>query len=158
MAVTGTLANSRKWRLVVYMLLSAGFSAYCYYDGWKNPKYQDPSELSNMWFNRAAAVGLVVLLVVLIIRFLLALKTRVVMDEAGLDVDGKLKISWPAMTRVDDRNLEKGLLDIYYTPAGEGSEKKYTLDNYKVTPFEEMVEEVSRHRPDLLAPIEEEVK
>jgi hypothetical protein len=158
MAVTGTLVSSRKWQLIAYMLLSAAFSVYCYYDGWINPKYKDPSEVSNMWFNRAAAVGLVVVFVVLIFRFLQAIKTRVVMDEAGLDVDGKLKIAWPAMIRVDDRNLEKGLLDIFYTSSGGGGEKKYTLDNRKVTPFDEMVEEVSRHRPDLLAPIEEEVK
>ncbi len=158
MAVIGTLTNSRKWRLVVYLVLCAVFSVYCYYDGWRNPKYQDPSELSNMWFNRSAAIGLAVLFVVLIFRFVCALKTRVVVDEAGIDVNGKFKIVWPSITRVEDRNLEKGLLDFFYKETQEGAERKYVLDNYKVTAFEEMVDEISRHRPDLLGPVEEEAK
>jgi hypothetical protein len=158
MAIVGTLANARKWRLVIYILVSAGASAYCYYDGWVNPAYQKSEKYGDMLFNQVGAVVLAVLLVILIVRLLLAFKTRVVMDEGGIDVNGKFKIAWPLVTRVDDRNLEKGLLDIFYKGAEGGSEKKYVLDNYKVTSFDEMVDEISKHRPDVLAPVEEEVK
>ncbi len=158
MAIIGVLANARKWRLVIYMLASAACSVYCYYDGWINKAYQTEAKAGDRLFNQVGAIVLGVLFVILIVRFFLALKTRVVVDESGMDVNGKFKIAWPSIIRVDDRNLEKGLLDIFYKGTEGGSEKKYVLDNYKVTSFDEMVEEISRHRPDILAPVEEEGK
>ncbi len=156
MAVVGTLTSSRKMRWVLYMILSAGFSAYCYYDGWINPKYQVQEELSNRMFNQVGAVVLAVVFIVLVIRYLVQVsKTRVVVDDTGIEVNGKVKIGYQAIVRVDDKNLEKGLLDIFYREGA--AERKYVLDNYVVTNFEEMVEEIAKHRPDLIAiePVED---
>jgi hypothetical protein len=151
MAVIGTLTNSRKVRWIAYILLSAVFAVYCFYDGWFNPKYLN--EPSDLWFNRVAAIALTILCVILIIGFFLIKRTRVAVDQAGFDINGKVKIPWSSITGINDRNLEKGLLDIFYK-AGD-QEKKYILDNYKITSFEEMVDEFSNHRPDLLAPAEQ---
>jgi len=150
MAVVGTVTESRKWRWVLYMVASVVFSAWAFYDGWFNPKYQIKDELSNRLFNQVGSIVLAVMFVVLVIRFFTnVLKTRVTVDETGIDVCGKIKIAWSAMVRIDDKNLEKGLLDIFYNDSSN-TECKYTLDNYKVTNFEEMVEVIATHRKDLL--------
>jgi hypothetical protein len=81
-------------------------------------------------------------------------KTRVVADEKGLNINGKVMIDWPMMTAVDDNRVEKGLLEITYTQ--NGRERKYMLDNYKVDHFEELLDEISARRPDLLPPVEAE--
>ncbi|MFA5863241.1 MAG: hypothetical protein WC975_00985 [Phycisphaerae bacterium] len=151
MAVIGTLTNSRKFRWIAYIVLSAFFAVYCFYDGWFNPKYIN--EPSDLWFNRVAAIALTVLCVILIIGFFVIKKTRVAVDQTGFDIDGKIQIPWSAITGIDARSLEKGFLVIFYK-AGD-REKKYTLDSYKTTCFEEMVDELSNHRPDLLEPAEQ---
>ena len=146
------LGQCAKMAVDYYMILSVGFAAYCYYDGWVSEKYlKDPS---NLWFNRVAAVVLVVVFVVLIIRFFGILKTRVVADESGIDVDGRIKIAWQDLARIDNTHEAKGLVDLYYTH--EGQEKKWIADNYKINHFDELLDEISAHRPDLLAPVEEE--
>jgi hypothetical protein len=131
------------------MVASLVFAVYCYYDGWINPAYKTPAEYGNQLFNRAGTVVLGALFIYFLISFFAILKTRVVADETGIDVNGKFKIDYSSITRVNDKNYEKGLMDLYYKDSG-GQEKKYTLDNYKITSFEDIVEEISKHRPDLL--------
>ena len=153
MAVICTLAKARKWRWIVYIVASAVFSVYCYYDGWISDKYKD--ELSNLWFNRVAAVVLAVTFVVLVIVYLTKIsKTRVVADDNGIDVNGKFVIKWDSIKRVDDSYVEKGLLDIFYVDEN-GKEKKWVADDYKITNFDELLDEISKHRPDVL-PADEE--
>jgi hypothetical protein len=136
------------------MVLSIGFSIYCTYDGWLNAKYQASEKSGDLWFNRIGAVVLAVLFVYLFVGFFVIRKTRVVADEKGLNINGKVMIDWPMMTAVDDNRVEKGLLEITYTQ--NGRERKYMLDNYKVDHFEELLDEISARRPDLLPPVEAE--
>ena len=151
MAVVGILTKGRRFKWYLYMAMAAAFSVYCYYDGWINDKYKE--DLSNLMFNKVLAVVLAVTFVVLVIGFFVIKKTRVVVDENGISVNGKLLIAWDSITELDDSREEKGLLDIFYTK--DGKKAKYVLDNYKVDHFEEMLDEISLHRPDLLTPLEE---
>ncbi len=152
MAVICTLANARKWRWIVYIIASAVFSGYCYYDGWISDKYKD--DLSNLWFNRIAAIVLAVTFLVLIIVYFLKIsKTRVVANEEGINVNDSFTIKWDAIIRVDDSYLEKGLLDIFYSDE-TGKEKKWTADDYKINNFDELLDEISKHRADILPPEE----
>ena len=154
MAVICTLANARKWRWIVYIVASAVFSGYCYYDGWISDKYKE--ELSNLWFNRVAAIVLAITFVILIIVYFFKIsKTRVLADDSGIDVNGALLIKWDAISKVDDTYLEKGLLDIFYID-DNGKERKWTADDYKITNFDDLLDEVSKHRPDVLPPAEQE--
>jgi len=150
MAVVGTLTKSRKIREIIYMIASAATSLWFSYDGWISTKFKD--EPGNLLFNKVAGIGLAVAFVVVVIRFLFIRKTRVVADDSGIDVNGRFKIAWSAITGLEDKNLAKGLLDIYYQ-AGD-NEKKYTLDNYKITCFDEIVDQIGLHRPDLVEPEE----
>ncbi len=153
MAVVCTLANARKWRWIIYIALSAIFSVYCYYDGWISEKYIN--DASNLWFNRVAAVVLAITFVVLIIVYFTKIaKTKVLADDSGIKINDQLTIKWDAIQRIDDTYIEKGLVDIYYTD--EGKEKKWTADDYKITHFDELLDEISAHRPDILPPAESE--
>jgi hypothetical protein len=154
MAVIGTLAKSRKMKWFLYMVLSLGFAFYCLYDGWFNQKYLAPEKSGDLWFNRIGAVALAAVFVYLVVGFFFIRKTRVVVDEKGVNVNNKLSIDWASMTSVDDSRAEKGLLEILYTK--DGRERKFVLDNYKVDHFEEMLDEISLRRPDLLPPVEAE--
>jgi hypothetical protein len=154
MAVIGTLAKARKIKWLLYMVLSIGFSLYCAYDGWFNEKYKVPEKSGDLWFNRIGAVVLAFLFIYLVVGYFFIRKTRIVADEKGLNINGKLMIEWPTMTAVDDSKVEKGLLEITYTH--NGKERKYLLDNYKVNHYEEMLDEISLRRPDLLPPVETE--
>ncbi|NLE29126.1 MAG: hypothetical protein GX629_05610 [Phycisphaerae bacterium] len=152
MAITGSATKARKMKWVLYMVLIAFFSGWHFYDGWFNEKYwNDPS---NLWYNRVVAVVLAVLFVGFVIAFFLMLKSKVVVDEQGIR-DGKKMIDWKSIVRIDDSKVEKGLVGIYYLK--NDKEAKYLLDDYKIGHFEEMLDEISIHRPDLLTPVDDSV-
>lgn len=150
MALVCGLAKSRKMKWIIYIILALGAGIYCYYDGFVSEKYL--KDLSNLWFNRVGSIVLAVAFVVLVIGFFVILKTRIAADDDGIDVNGKSKIPWKDIVRIDDGNVEKGLVDIFYTV--EGQEEKWTADSYKIDRFDELLDMISRHRPDLLPPIE----
>ena len=150
MAVVGTLTKSRKIRWIIYMIGSAITSLWFSYDGWISTKFKD--ELGNLLFNKVVGIGLAVTFLVLVVWFFIIRKTRVVADDSGIDVNGRFKIGWSAITGLDGKNLEKGFLDVYYQAGGD--EKKFTLDNYKITCFDEIVDQIGQHRPDLVEPEE----
>ncbi len=138
----------------MYIILTLGATIYCYYDGWISEKYFN--EPSNLWFNRIGSVVLAVAFVVLVIGFFVILKTRIAADDDGIDVNGKAKIPWKDIAAIDDSNVEKGLVNILYTI--DGQEKKWVADSYKIDQFDELLDVISRHRPDLLPPIDQEEK
>jgi len=152
MAVECRLTKSRKLRWVLYLVLCVGFAAYCAYDGWISEKFKD--DPGNLLFNQVGAVCLAGLAVVLIIGFVKINGTRVVADETGIDVNGKLKIKWSDLTGADDSGYEKGLVTVFYKQ--DGNERKYVIDNYKIDHFEELLDEISSRRPDVLPPAEEQ--
>jgi hypothetical protein len=137
------------------MAILAVFSAWHFYDGWLNPVYKAADKAGDMWYNRAVAIALAAGFIGFVIAFFFMLKSQVVVDEQGININGKRRIDWKSILRVDDSKVEKGLLGIYYQ---EGSkEARYVLDDYKIDHFEEMLDEISIHRPDLLTPMDESV-
>jgi hypothetical protein len=153
MAVTGTLSKSRQWRWVMYMVICAGFAIWCLRDGWFNPAYRVSGKEGDLLFSRSGAIALGAGFVILLVGLFVIRRTKVVMDDNGIDVNGKFMIPWSAMIRVDDSRVEKAYLDIYYQDAGR--EAKYVLDGFKVSHFDDMLDEISVHRPDLLPPAQE---
>ena len=98
------------------------------------------------------AVGLLVAAV----RFATALKSRVVVDDSGIDVNGKFKIAWDNITGADDSKYEKGFAKLTYKEQGGEEEKEYLIDRYMVDHFDELLDEISARRPDVLPPVEEQ--
>lgn len=151
MAIVGTVANQSKWRQLAFVLMALGFSIYCFYDGWISTKYKE--DLSNLWFNRVAAVVVFLLFIYLLVKYVKLLRTRVTVDDTGICVDEQYKITWPAIVRIDNTKEDKGLVTIFFQQ--EGKERKYVLDDYRVNHFDEILDEISKFRPDLLPPAPE---
>jgi hypothetical protein len=156
MAVTGTLAKGRKWKWVIYMIVALCVGLWGIYDGWFNPAFKVAEKANDRLFSQVLGIALPTLFLVLFVGFFVIRKMRVVVDEKGISVNDKLTIAWDSITDLDASREEKGLLDIFYQK--DGKKAKYVLDNYKVDHFEEMLDEISLHRPDLLAPVEEEAE
>ncbi len=152
MAVECRAAQAGKWRSIVVLGIVVVFAVLCYYDGWISDKYKD--EPWNLLFNQIASIVLTVVTIFLIIRLRAFLKTHIVADQTGLNINDKLKISWSELTNIDYTYIEKGLVDIYYLK--DGKERKWTADSYKIDHFDELMDEISKYRPDLLPPAEEE--
>jgi hypothetical protein len=155
MAIIGQTTKTRQMKWVIYMTMIAVFAVWHYYDGWVNPIYKTAEKHGDMLYNRTVTIALAVLFIVFLIAFIRILKSRTVVDEQGIHINDKRTIDWKSMVRIDDSKVEKGLLTIVYQK--DGHESRFLLDDYKVDHFEEMLDEISIHRPDLLTPAEESV-
>jgi len=151
MSVECGLGRVRKIKLIIAFVVLLGYGILSGYDGWINEEYQPGGKKAdNQTFNQWAAVACGIGVVVVLVRFAGAMKTRVLADENGIDVNGKVKIRWEDISGADDTKYEKGLVRLRYRQAGQ--DKEYLIDRYVINHFDEFLDEISRHRPDVLAP------
>jgi hypothetical protein len=90
------------------------------------------------------AVVVSVVVVIALIQLIRIVRTKVVLDDAGLTYNGKL-VSWDAMTALDtERYHEKGWVDLEYK-AGDATDVR-RIDNYKVKAFKEIVSAICERK------------
>lgn len=155
MSVECGLGKGRKIQLLFGLVLVLAFGIWCGYDGWLNEDYQPGGKKeNNRLFSQAAAIACGVGVLVLVGWFARASRTRVVADDDGIDVNGKIRIAWSELTKADDSKYDKGLVRLYYEHGGQ--KREYLVDSYATNRFDEFLDEVSRHRPDVLAPMEDD--
>lgn len=152
MAVECRLANARRFRWIIGLVLCVLFSIYCFYDGFMTDKYKD--DPSNLWFNRIGAIVLAGGAVYSLVGLLVIRNTLVRADDNGIDVNGKLTITWQSITGVDDSKYAKGLVSLFYDD--QDKERKWIIDDHKIDRFHELIDEISDRRPDLLPPVEDD--
>lgn len=102
------------------------------------------TETDLLW-QKAIGVGLVVLALGLLAKFMRLRGLRYTLDDAGLSVPGSGAIGWDAMKKLDiDRYVEKGYVDLRYSESGQ--EKSVRLDSYEIAAFDEIIDELCRRK------------
>ena len=98
-------------------------------DDEKSPLHDE----ANLKTQRNYSVGLVVAAIVTLAYLAYVLRTRVVLDDDGLDYNGN-RIPWDAMTSLDaSRYATKGFVDLTYQRGN--AQATLRLDNYKIDAF-----------------------
>ncbi|NLX07071.1 MAG: hypothetical protein GXY33_18185 [Phycisphaerae bacterium] len=154
MSVECGMGNGRKIRFIIAIIIFIGIALWYGYDGWLNEEFRAEHSSTDVLLNQVIAVVSAVALVVAAVRLVMASGSRVVADDSGIDVYGKYKIAWSDMVRVDDSKWEKGLVRVYYQR--DGQEREYLVDSYMLDCYDDLLDEISHRRPDLLPPAEVE--
>jgi len=149
MAVSCGLGSGRRNRWLMMIVLCLAFAGWCFYDGWVK------QEAEYVGFNRTATVVLAVLAAGLFVALLVLKSRRLVADEQGIRLGGKT-IAWDAFTEADDKDLSKGILVLTYKSTSEGQAQRLVLDEYNLSRFDDLLDEIAAHRPDLVPPAEPE--
>ena len=136
-------------RLFIFAAMLLGFGIWLFVDGHVRKKYpyQPFSESLNAWFGWALNyLGPFLLLpagLVVLIWGIVFLRRKLLADKEGIGYAGKEKIPWEQITQLDASLLKsKGLLHVYC-----GSDKKLTLDSWKLEGFRDLVAFVEEHVP-----------
>jgi hypothetical protein len=154
MAVICKLGRGKAIRMTLMLVAVAVFGGMCVYDGWFNPIYQPGGEKhKDLMFNQSMAVVCGIGTVVLAGLFVVAAKRKLVADDAGIDLGNGTRIAWADLTAADDSKYDKGFVRLSYTAGDE--EKTYLMDNQAITMFDELLDEISTRRPDLLPPVDD---
>lgn len=149
MIVESGAARKGLIRGVIIFVAVVVFTALCYYDGWISDKFKD--DPSNLLFNRIASIVLTPVAIFIFYRVYRLKNLRVVANEEGIDA-GNIKIGWGNIEKIDCKNLDRGLVDIYYKDSDR--RRKWVVDSYKIDKFDELIECIAYYRPDLM-PVEE---
>jgi len=156
MAVHCGLAKQRRIRWVLYIVLCAGFAGWHVYDGWFNEKYKAPDKADDLKYNQGMSVILSVVTACLVLGLLVISKTSLVADEQGIKYGNK-QIGWKDFSEADMSDLKRGILVLFYkSDSQEGRDDKLVLDNYKLSNFDDLLDEIATGRPDLVPAAEDE--
>jgi len=98
-------------------------------------------------FQRWIAWLLGLLSLATLVQFVRILRTRVVVDDQGLDYNGR-RISWDQMTGLETHQYaEKGWVDLHYQPQEpDKPSKRLRLDSYKIAAFEPIVSAICERK------------
>lgn len=151
MAVSCGLASQRRNRWLILLVLFGGFSVWHLYDGFVSDKYKD--EPSDLKFNQVGGVVLSVMTLGLVVALLVLNGKSLRADQQGISYGGK-SIPWSDFTEAQDQQLSKGLLTLLYKSDSDQQPRKLLLDDYKLSNFEALLDEIATYRPDLVAPEE----
>ena len=151
MAVSCGLTSQRRNRWLILIVLFGAFSVWLLYDGFVSDKYKD--EPSDLKFNQVGGVVLSVVTLGLVIGLVVLNGRSLRADQQGISCGGKL-IPWSDFTEAQDQQLSKGLLTLLYKSDPGQQPKKLLLDDYKLSNFEALLDEIATYRPDLVAPEE----
>ena len=94
---------------------------------------------SEIELQKIIAMGLGIVSLGVLLRFVLALRTRVVLDDEGLRPAPTQLIPYAQMTRLATERLrEKGWVEVVYSDGG--AEKRCRIDSYHLAQFNAVVE------------------
>jgi len=156
MAVQCGLAASRRNRWLIYIVLCGAFAGWHVYDGWFNEKYRAEDKKSDLKYNQGMSVILSGLTSALVLGLVVLSNKSLVADQEGIR-RGSKTVAWKDFTEADRKNLTKGILVLYHkSDQGQEEAQKLVLDNYKLSNFDDLLDEIATHRPDLVPPAEGE--
>ncbi|MEE8169148.1 MAG: hypothetical protein V3T70_01240 [Phycisphaerae bacterium] len=99
----------------------------------------------DLLLQKVIGVALMLVAVVLVIRFVRILRTRVVLDDKGLHLKGGRVIAWDDMTALETKQFrQKGWLDLAY--ASDGRSNRFRIDSYHLREFDALVDEICRRK------------
>ena len=125
MALVAPLSKYKKNTFLVWMVVLAGFGAYCIYDGYYNETFRakhtgadgkpDATLIWNQKWLPIFCGGSAVLLG----AYLLVIRNRkIVADDAGLVINGKINIAYDSIQKIDKTHFDsKGHFTLTYKSA-----------------------------------------
>jgi hypothetical protein len=136
-------------RMLIGAGVAVGFSVWCFIDWANYPRPDEPFSLETLngyagWaFNHFLPFILLPLSVVLVVLAFRSLKLVLVADDQGIGYEGKDRIAWSDVTRLDATKLaDKQILDLYHAGG------KLRLDGLKLQNFKKLVRFVEEKVPD----------
>lgn len=136
-------------RLFILAAMLIGFGAWCFLEGvvWGKYPYRPIGEDINAWakyvLNVYGGFVLIPLGLVAAIWGIAFLRRTLVADEEGIGYEGKQRIPWAQVTRLDASRLkDKGLLELHH------DDGTLTLDSWKLQNFQELVRLVEARVPE----------
>jgi len=124
MALIAPSSKYKKNTYLVWVVLCAGFAAYCIYDAHYNEGFikkhsPDGKPDSTMMFNLKAPYVLFPLAALLGVWMLVVSKRKITAEETALVIDGKINIAYDSIEKIDKTVFDsKGRFIITYKDAG----------------------------------------
>jgi len=134
MALTAPLSKFKRNNFIYGIILCAAFAVWFAYDGYFNDKFitkhtKDGVAESDLVFNRKAPFVLFPIAALLGGYLLLISKKQIVADETALVIDGKVKIAYDSIEKIDKTNFDaKGHFTITYKDAS-GKETDFKISD-----------------------------
>jgi len=137
-------------RKLIMSALLLGFGLYCFYEAYILDLYPYPSgsgninELMGWAFNRVLGPFVFIPAGLAILAWTIwSLRLKLVADSEGIGYEGGRKTSWDQITELDASRIEKGWLFLHV-----GTDRKITLDSWKLQNFKQLVAFVESVIPD----------
>jgi hypothetical protein len=138
MALIAPLSNYKKKTFLIWMAVLIGFAAYCVYDGYFNEDFRgkhtttDGKPDGTLAFNQKAPPFLVGAAVLLGAYLFVISNRKVVAEENGLVIDGKVSIAYDSIQKIDKTKFDsKGRFTITYRgPDGRETNLEISDKNY----------------------------
>ena len=142
-----TAARDPAVRLFIFAAMMIGFGAWCLTDLRKVPEsweLKNINEVAGYLLNNWGPVLLVPAGMIALAWGVIFLRRKLVADAEGIGYEGRQRIAWSDVTRLDAAELKgKGLLYLH-----RGEAKPLRLDSWKLNNFKAMVAFVERHVPE----------
>jgi hypothetical protein len=121
MALIAPLSKYKRNTHLIWMAVLIGFAAYCVYDGYFNNGFKDKhtgrdgKPDGTLAFNQKAPPFLVGVAVLLGAYLFVIRNKKVVAEENGLVIDGKVSIAYDSIQKIDKTDFDsKGRFTITY--------------------------------------------
>jgi len=138
MALIAPLTKYKKNTCLIWMAVLIGFAAYCVYDGYFNEDFKgkhtttDGKPDGTLVFNQKAPIYLVGVAVLLGAYLFVIRNRKVVAEENGLVIDGKVNIVYDSIQKIDKTDFDsKGHFTLTYKgPDGKEIDRKLSDKDY----------------------------
>jgi hypothetical protein len=137
MALVAPLSKYKKKTFIIWMAVCLVFSVWFLYDGYFNKTFIDKHTTEGkandtLVFNQKAPYFLVVVAIALG-GYLLAIRNRkIVAEETGLVIDGKINIAYDSIQKIDKTHFDsKGRFTLTYRgPNGKDIDRRISDKDY----------------------------
>ncbi|MCJ7728960.1 MAG: hypothetical protein MUO27_03655 [Sedimentisphaerales bacterium] len=138
MALIAPLSKYKKKTFIIWMAVLVGFAAYCVYDGYFNEDFRgkhtgrDGKPDGTLAFNQKAPPFLVGVAVLMGAYLFVIRNRKVVAEENGLVIDGKISIAYGSIQKIDKTHFDsKGHFTLTYRgPDGKETDRKLSDKDY----------------------------
>ena len=138
MPIEAPCAKHKKTNFKIFIVVCIGLALWCIYDGYFNEEWiqkhtnEDGSPGTYLVFNRQAPYYFFATAVLLVIYMSFAIKRRVVAEEKELNINGRERIAYDSIQKINKTYFEKkGYFTITYeTENGKQLERKISDKEY----------------------------
>lgn len=135
-------------RMFIFAGMLLVFGLWCFYDAFIAGAYPYPEDgninkLAGFYFNRVGGIAFPLLGLIPLFRGIALMKLRLVADDEAVGYEGKPRLAWTDVRRLDATDLKsKGILRLQ-----RAAGKPLILDSWKLNNFKALVAFVERHVP-----------